>query len=232
MPELVANCPRCKARHISFNIQSANHFKTEYGWQMWHEAFSVCKHCGRSTIFILSDKVDGDYQYVHRVGLMSINNIALNKFVDVRGHISQKDEATISPPDHIPENIKFAFLEGATCLTVACYNAAATMFRLCIDLSTRSLLPAEPVDGLNHRTRRDLGLRLPWLFENGKLPIDLKDLSICVKEDGNDGAHAGTLTEADAEDMLDFTCALLERIYTEPERLKLAKERRDARRAK
>jgi hypothetical protein len=51
-----------------------------------------------------------------------------------------------------------------------------------------------------------------------------------VREDGNDGAHDGTLGKEDAEDLLDFTTALLERIYTEPERLRLAQERREKRR--
>ena len=121
--------------------------------------------------------------------------------------------------------------EGATCLAVGCYNAAGTMFRLCVDLATKSMLPTEEAPGLNTKTRRDLGLRLPWLFANGLLPEALKDLSSCIKEDGNDGAHAGNLTEDDASDLLDFSVSLLERIYTEPERLRLAKERRDARRS-
>ena len=61
--------------------------------------------------------------------------------------------------------------------------------------------------------RRDLGLRLPWLFGKGLLPEALKELSTCIKEDGNDGAHAGTLQKTDAEDLLDFTTALLQRFH-------------------
>ena len=80
--------------------------------------------------------------------------------------------------------------------------------------------------------RATLELRLPWLFANGLLPQALKELSSCIKEDGNDGAHAGTLKQPDAVDLLDFTLELLERIYTEPERLRLAQERRDSRRGK
>ena len=104
------------------------------------------------------------------------------------------------------------------------------MFRLCIDLVTSSFLPEENSNGLNNRIRRSLGLRLPWLFDNNLLPETLRDLSSCIKEDGNDGAHAGTLEESDAEDILDFTRALLERLYTEPKKLELAAERRAARR--
>jgi hypothetical protein len=71
------------------------------------------------------------------------------------------------------------------------------------------MLPKEDVPGLNNKTRRDLGLRLPWLFERGILPSDLRDLSSCIREDGNDGAHQGTLTKEEAGDLLDFTNALL-----------------------
>ena len=73
-------------------------------------------------------------------------------------------------------------------------------------------------------------MRLPWLFANGKLPADLHDLSTAIKDDGNDGAHQGTLTKVEAEDLLDFTKALLERVYIEPKKLQLAKERQQQRR--
>jgi hypothetical protein len=73
---------------------------------------------------------------------------------------------------------------------------------------------------------------LPWLFAKGLVPEALKEMSSCIKEDGNDGAHAGSLTRVDVEDLLDFTTALLERMYTEPERLRLAQERRASRRGK
>ncbi len=66
--------------------------------------------------------------------------------------------------------------------------------------------------------------------ENELLPIALKDLAQCIREDANDAAHTGNLDKADAEDVLDFTTVLLERLYTEPRRLELAEERRKARR--
>lgn len=230
MSELVANCPRCGSRHITFDVKAANIYRVQYGWQNWYEAFGICRHCERSAIFVLSESANGDYQYVHKVGLLKVEE-ALNKYVEVKGHISLKDSASIEPPEFLPKNIEAVFREGSTCLAVGCCNAAGTMFRLCVDLATKSMLPADEAPGLNAKTRRDLGLRLPWLFENGRLPEPLRDLSSCIKEDGNDGAHAGNLKEAEASDLLDFSVALLERIYSEPERLRLAKERREARRA-
>jgi hypothetical protein len=155
---------------------------------------------------------------------------AVNQYMSIEGFISLKDKANIQPPDHLPENIKAAFVEGATCKAAECYNAAGTMFRLCVDLATRSKLPPESAPEPNANVRRSLGLRLPWLFDNGLLPGDLRELSLCIKDDGNDGAHVGSLGKDDAEDLLDFTIELLERIYTEPKRLQLAKERRETRR--
>jgi hypothetical protein len=150
--------------------------------------------------------------------------------MSVESHVSVSDESTVHPPESLPDNIKDVFKEGAKCVATQSHNAAGTMFRLCIELATRSRLPEGEAPGLNAKVRRDLGLRLPWLFENGLLPEDLRELSTCVKEDGNDGAHHGTLTKEDADDLLDFAYELLERLYTEPERLRLAKARRDERR--
>jgi hypothetical protein len=229
MSELVADCPRCGAKKITFDLTSAVKTRYEYRWQNWYEAFCVCRQCSRTSIFVLAESVNGDYNYVHKVGLVQIEG-AVNKYVNIEGNITLKDNSTISPPEFVPENIEAIFREGATCMALRCNNAAGTMFRLCIDLVTIDLLPAGEVEGLNHKTRRNLGFRLPWLFDSGILPEALRGLSSCVREDGNDGAHKGTLTADEASDLLDFTEILLERIYTEPERLKLAQERREKRR--
>ena len=229
MAELVADCPRCGASKITFDLLSAIHKITKYDWQYWYEAFAICRQCHRSTVFVLSDNVDADYRSVHKKGLISIEH-AVNRYVRIEGIITLKDRAEVEAPPHVPDEIESVFREGATCLNVGCWNAAGTMFRLCIDLITKGLLPEQDEEGLNQRTRRNLGLRLPWLFDNQLLPESLRELSTCVREDGNDGAHAGTLTKEDTEDLLDFTRILLERIYTEPERIRLAAERRRQRR--
>lgn len=229
MGELVADCPRCGSKSITFVIGGHIPVRYEYGWQCWYETFCICRHCKRSTVFILSEKGIDESKIVRQDGLANFKG-AVGDLVSIRGYISFKDAAPTPPPDHLPEKIRSVFTEGATCLAVDCFNAAGTMFRLCIDLVTKALLPETDENGLNSHIRRNLGLRLPWLFGNGRLPQSLQELSTCIKEDGNDGAHDGSLKKEDAEDLLDFTSALLERLYTEPERLRLAKLRRDARR--
>lgn len=235
MAELVADCPRCGASSMTFNVTGEHRTdRVEYGWKQFYEVFAICRRCNHATIFLLSNNSDSNYDRVNRKGLLNMDR-ALNCDMDIEGAISIRDQARVVPPKHLPHNIANAFNEGATCLVVECWNAAATMFRLCLDQATGPLLPQkedgkpEP-KGLNGVVRRSLGLRLQWLFDNGLLPEVLRELSQCVKDDGNDGAHAGTLTKEDAEDLLDFAEVLLERLYTEPERLAKAAERRKKRR--
>jgi hypothetical protein len=229
MSELVGNCPRCGSLKMTFDLTQQNLIGTNYGWQEWYEAFCVCRHCSRATVFVLAQNTDADMDVVHNKGLLNLSP-SVNYFMEIKSFVSLKDQAAVSPPEHVPESIQAAFKEGATCLAVGCYNAAGTMFRLCVDHATRALLPTEEIQGLNSKIRRDLGLRLPWLISTGKLPEAMKELAACIKEDGNDGAHQGSLNKEDAEDLQDFCTVLLERLYTEPQRLILAKQRRDGRR--
>ncbi len=230
MAELVADCPRCGSQKITFDVRAAHPFKIEWEWQTWYEAFSVCRQCDRTTTFVLSEIDPNAGQLLTKVGFDGIKG-ALNQLLRVERYINLKDLSTVPPPEHTPEDIADAFSEGATCLAVECWNAAGAMFRLCVDHATRPLLPPEDVDGLNRRIRRDLGLRLPWLIQDGRLPAALKELASCIREEGNDGVHAGTLSKVDAEEVMDFTALLLERLFTEPKRLELAEERRKERRA-
>lgn len=230
MPELVTDCPRCKAKKMTFDLVSAYTVTIYYDWQKEYETFCICRACNKTTTFVLKQK-NYNERGILKEGLVNISG-AVNRYLSVEGYINLKNFATKLPPEHLPGNIEAVFREGAACMAISCFNAAGTMFRLCIDLVTRSILPEDGTEGLNAKTRRDLGLRLPWLFNNNLLPKELEYLSSCIKEDGNDGAHAGSLTKDDAEDLLDFTYEFLERIYTEPKRLLLAKERRDQRRKK
>ena len=229
MSQLIADCPRCNATKTAFDLQSHTLVDIQYDWQHWHEAFCVCRHCHKSTVFVVSEKGIDEHKAVAKLGLASVPGSA-NDFVRVERYISARDRPATRAPDFLPIAIKAAFDEGATCLSVNCFNAAGTMFRLSVDHATAEILPEVDADGLNFKIRRSLGLRLAWLFDHGRLPEAMRDLSHCIKEDGNDGAHAGTLGRPDAEDLLDFTVALLERLYTEPKRIQEAKERREARR--
>jgi hypothetical protein len=215
---------------MTFDVKDAIVISVRYKWQDVFELPCLCRGCHQFTVFCATQSEIRDSDTLRKSNFFREYDGCANDYVSVEGYVSQKDVLSAPPPEHVPDPIKSVFSEGAMCLAVGCPNAAGAMFRMCVDLSTRRLLPDGEVDGLNSRIRRDLGLRLPWLFENDLLPKGLEQLSKCIREDGNDGAHAGTLKREDAEDLVDFTRALLERLFTEPARLKIAEARREARR--
>lgn len=240
MPILVTDCPRCGAGAMTFDVTAHAYLGQDHGWMNYHELFSVCRKCSKSSIFLVTLTLEGRREDEDRSvaisrdpNLIMKGDRSLNSVVKVERYIALRDIASRSPPDHLPDDIAAAFKEAAACFSIGCFNAAGVMCRLCIDLATRPLLPQPDAVGVkqpNSKERRDLGLRLPWLFREGILPIALEELAKCIREDANDGAHAGSLTRADAEDIMDFTEALLERLYTEPAKLKIAEARRLARR--
>ena len=234
MTELVGNCPRCGAQSITFDLTQDTRVGQWYDWMGVWEAFCVCRQCHRATIFLLHQK-KSDHQELQHSGLLAITGAA-NDDVTIHSYVNVTNIKTRPSPEHLPDAIKAVFQEGARCLVVGCFNAAATMFRLALDLATKDrLLSPEAEDGLDDKARHFLARRLRWLFDNGKLPESLRELSSIVKDEGNTGAHDGTLDEAAAEDLIDFTERLLTQLYTEPAKLRLAKERRaqrEPRRAK
>ncbi len=134
MSELVASCPRCKAKEMTFDLIAQNQTHTEYNWQRWYETFCICRACNKATIFVLCQK-ESKYGNLLEKKTLSSFDIAINQFMIVEGHISLKDTATEKPPEYLPEKIDGAFREGAACMAIGCCNAAATMFRLCLDMA-------------------------------------------------------------------------------------------------
>ena len=223
MGMLVANCPRCGVRNMTFDVRGDLLVGTNYGWQRIYELFAVCRSCHRSTVFVRAQEDSGTAGV--SLGKTSPTDYqgALTGILSGGAFICIRDLVTVTAPEHCPPAVEGAFREGSTCLAVECFNAAGTMFRWCVDLATQALVEEIEDDFLRARTRHDIGLRLPWLFEHGHLPEALRELSTCIS---NDGACAGALGEAEAEDLRDFTASLLEHLYTEPRRIEIAKRRR------
>lgn len=231
MPTLLADCPRCGASKTTFDVGSKNYIGMEYNWVLHFEVFSVCRHCRRSSVFIIKLH---EIRAKERFASEEIWNSAvhLNESFNVDGFISIRDRQINDAPQYVPDDISNIFREASTCFGVECFNAAGGMFRLALDMATKQLLPiGEEEGGPNRLQRTQLFHRLAYLFAADILPKGLEELAASVREDGNDAAHDGNLAKADAGDLLDFTRLLLERVYTEPARLDLAKARREMRRA-
>ena len=227
MAELVADCPRCHAKEHTFVVFSMHLVKImgilDGEERRLYEAFCVCKNCNESTIFKVNEKLDltaNERQYFYDSSGPINYPKALNNIIEVRGYVNTRNMASCPAPEDTPEKIKDVFREGAESVTGNCPNAAVAMFRLCVDLATKPL-----------HAEKNLKRRLDGLFESNKLPEDLKELSHCIREDGNAGVHDGTITLDDAKDIMDFCNILLTRLYTEPAKIEAAQKRQQERKS-
>lgn len=228
MAQFVQDCQRCGAKSITFDALGDSPTSYTDGSTSF-EILSRCRACDECSIaaFVTREKA-GQFS---PGGVSSVNG-SLN-FLSFERFISVADRASRPAPEYLPDAVANCFREGVASFNIGAYNAAAAMFRLSLDIATKSLLPAEAAEngGPNKDQRKRLYDRLEYLMERRIIAPELRDLAECVREDGNDGAHDGTLTKVDAEDLVDFAEQLLERVFSEPARLKIAKARREARRA-
>ena len=104
MSELVANCPRCGAKNMTFDIFNQLPVSKLYGWQQRLEVFCVCRRCLKSTVFIVSQKNPDDKKCINE-GLSNLK-VSANNVVNVERYVSIQDTASVQPPEHLPPEIE------------------------------------------------------------------------------------------------------------------------------
>lgn len=230
MATFVADCPRCGSGKTDLDCYSSIPVEVDQYGKVFCEVFAVCRVCHKSSILLLRQikRDDGLARLLQQTNKIIEADLSLTDLLEFKRIITALDRSTNAPPDHLPADIELIMREGNKCLSAQCWNAAGAMYRLALDMATKSALPAEGEP--NAKIRRSLGLRLEWLFEVGHLSSDLKSLAQCIQQDGNDAAHDGTLSEADAADLHDFSFELMRKMFTEPERIAIAERRRVERR--
>ncbi|MDC5162629.1 DUF4145 domain-containing protein [Acinetobacter baumannii] len=242
MSTLVFDCPNCSAQHSTFDVKSYySNLANEYcEWEL----FSICRSC-TSAMIIKADVERGIHQALIAESLSYQDRFnyvreKLSDFID-RKDVHLNDyfnnlsyqpilKTYLTPPDHLPKDIEEIFIEASKCLAIGCFNASAAMFRLCLDIVTKQIVELNESLQPTRDNKKSIHTRLSWIFEHNILHKNLEDLSRCIKDDGNDGAHDGNIGKYEADDLFDFTYELLEHVYTQPARVQLAKERRQQRR--
>ena len=214
---LVANCFRCGARKITFDVTMDTPVGFEHSSDVvdaleW-EAFCVCRACERASIFIVRES----YEAVAR---RRLEDCVARPCESDNAHVPQRavsvaDEATPPPPEHLPADVNRAFLEAAKCAKMGCFNAAGAMFRLCLDLATK--------DAPGHV----LADRLGAVCKQRQFSPELWDLAWVLREEGNAAAHDGSLHREAVEDLQVFADRFLTQLYTEPTKVRAARERRE-----
>lgn len=239
MSSFTFDCPNCSAKKSTFDVNGYELRETSEAVYDWY-LFSTCRAC-KISITVNADLTNSRIQSLfisYSSGVESKIAAICKKLNDIHDISDWFEDfeyspilpSTELPPEHLPADVESLFKEAAKCYAISCYNASGAMFRLCLDITTKNII--SQYEHLNPTTndKKTIHNRLNWIFNNGILPKQLEDLSRCIKDDGNDAAHDGSLCKEDAADLLDFTYILLERIYTEPARIQNAHQRRVERR--
>ncbi len=230
MSIISTNCPRCGDKNTTFGVKGYNAIKNDTAGRRCYELFAVCRSCREATIFIIFSPESETSQAID--ALINTNEVSLNRHYEIERFISLRDNIIHRPPDHIPDPIKAVFEEGAACFSIECWNATGAMFRTCLDLASKDKIQGVNEKDITKNQRENMAARIEWLFDKKKLPDNLKELADCIRQDGNDGAHDGTLGKDEADDLLDFTVQILEHFYTQPAKAEESRRRRAERKAK
>lgn len=248
---LVYNCNFCNSQKIRLDVLKTT-INTYQSWQnliSYWQAFCQCSNCKKGMILHLESdekKIDDDIYLNPKekreinliIDLCALSYTNINDHVYIRGLITPPLKQQNICPLHVPEDIKNIYDEATKCLSMDCFVASGSMFRLCLDLVTKNLLEKYLEENQtseqqpNKEQRNKLANRIDFLIDQDKIPKRLQELAHCIRHDGNDSAHDGNTGEEEALDCLDFTEALLTEIYTLPAQINEANKRRLERRAK
>jgi hypothetical protein len=126
---LVADCPRCGAKHTTFDVVAQTWVSREFSWQDSYEIYCKRRQYHLPTTFlVVASGTEAKNLFSKGDGLATYHS-GLNEYFKIERFVSIRDVFSTPPPEHLPAAIKNAFLEGAACRSIECFNAAATMFR-------------------------------------------------------------------------------------------------------
>jgi hypothetical protein len=110
---LVADCPRCGAKKITFDVKSQVYRYTSFDWALSYEIFCLCRACLRPTTFLVNLTEPTAKKTFEKDDALVKAPGALNNWFKVDRFIGLRDVVTIQPPEHLPKDLEAAFKEGA-----------------------------------------------------------------------------------------------------------------------
>lgn len=118
----------------------------------------------------------------------------------------------------VPRSVATAYEEAVRCVTVRAYAAMALMCRKALE----ALIAEHKVSA------RNLSEALKAMRDQGLIEQRLYEWADALRLTGNQAAHdvAENISREDARDVLDFTSAIIEYVFTFRDRFEVFKERR------
>jgi len=212
MSVMVMTCPHCGAEKMTFNVAvGARHIDRNYS-----TALAFCNACNQPV--------------AAKFFLRSGNFSAGNDLVDYNGDLLEernlfntniwpKSEAITSPasaPDRVARN----YVEAVQARKARLWNAACGSYRRCMELALKDFAP--DIDAWK------LEKRIDKLAADNRITPDIQEWAHSLRLDGNEALHGDAdATEEMAEQMHHLTYFLLTYLYTLPNQIQQARDRRE-----
>jgi hypothetical protein len=147
----------------------------------------------------------------------NVGNLAEGDIWDTPTRLFPQSKYRANP--NAPENIQQAFSEAYICYRNRAYTAAAILCRKTLE----GICKAHDVG------ERNLMASLNKMKETGLIDERLHEWSDALRHAGNAAVHdvEVTVSQADAQDILEFTNAILDYLFSYRERFENFKSRRD-----
>jgi hypothetical protein len=207
MATLTCDCPHCGTKKSGFSIHGTS-ARSHINQQIWHSTY-VCNHCGMAVLVTTAGSSNSNP--AQQLGdLLQINSLI---------QIVPAPEK-IEAPDHLPDAVRNAFIEGCEILKIS-PSMATTSFRKSLELGLKDLSPEIDAWKLEKRIDR--------MAEKGLLTNDLKEWAHHLRLDGNEATHEGEVDAskqaliAKAISTRELTKFVLTYLFTLPGQIKAAR---------
>ena len=190
---LVADCPHCSVRRVSFSVLSG--FERRQGTARNFELFAQCGHCQQGIIAVFEIDINALLNF--------------STFSDVDPVTTYPPWPTPHAPHHTPDVVAEFFVEGINNMS-GNWNAAGVMFRRTLEEALKHKFP---------NLSGDLNSRIQKAAEQNKLTPELAEWAHKIRLEGNQAAH-GKYEERDARQLSTLTEMVLWYLFTLPGMLK------------
>ena len=196
MAIILTNCPHCGGKSVAFQSFAERRFTQD------PSLFVVAFTCGACEQGLMR---------VYQTGGSTAHLIVTDPAKSGCAVRTTYPSAVPSTaPVHTPDNIARYFIQGADNLKQRNWDAAGTMCRKSVDVSTKAL-------SLEADKPKVLKQRIDALATRGLITSDLQQWAHMIRDLGNDAAHEEEpFTEDEARELHSFTDLYLTYVYTLP----------------
>lgn len=198
------DCPHCCTKKSGFTIHGVS-ARSHVDHQIWHTT-CICNHCGEAVLVTTKNNgLDNPAEQNWDI----LKNGAICRIVP-------KPEK-IEAPDHLPDAVRIAFIEGCEILNTA-PSMATTSFRKALELGLKDLSPEIEAWKLEKRINK--------MAEMGLLTSDLSEWAHQLRLNGNEAVHEGEVDAskqaliAEAKSTRELTKFVLTYLFTLPGQIK------------